>query len=110
MSQVVLPLLQGFGLGMSLIVAIGAQNAFVLRQGLKKQHVFLVAALCSLCDAVLILLGVGGLGAVINALPVLTLVATWGGALFLLIYGLRSFRAAFQLDKLKEVYRSYGRV
>jgi L-lysine exporter family protein LysE/ArgO len=100
MSQVVLPLLQGFGLGMSLIVAIGAQNAFVLRQGLKKQHVFLVAALCSLCDAVLILLGVGGLGAVINALPVLTLVATWGGALFLLIYGLRSFRAAFQSDKL----------
>ncbi|GHO70284.1 amino acid transporter [Ktedonobacter sp. SOSP1-52] len=100
MPQIILPLLQGFGLGMSLIVAIGAQNAFVLRQGLKKQHVFLVAALCSLCDAVLILLGVGGLGAVINALPVLTLVATWGGALFLLIYGLRSFRAAFQSDKL----------
>ncbi|EFH83268.1 LysE/ArgO family amino acid transporter [Ktedonobacter racemifer] len=100
MPQIFLPLIQGFGLGASLIIAIGAQNAFVLRQGLKKQYVFLVAGLCSLCDAALILLGVGGLGAVINALPVLTLVATWGGALFLLIYGLRSFRAAFQSDKL----------
>lgn len=100
MPQIFLPLIQGFGLGASLIIAIGAQNAFVLRQGLKKQHVFLVAVLCSLCDAVLILLGVGGLGTVINALPVLTLVATWSGALFLLIYGLRSFRAALRTDKL----------
>jgi L-lysine exporter family protein LysE/ArgO len=94
------PLIQGYGLGASLIIAIGAQNAFVLRQGLKRQYVFVIAALCTLCDATLILLGVGGLGAIITALPVLTLVTTWGGALFLLVYGFRSFKAALQTEKL----------
>lgn len=92
------PLLQGFGLGASLIIAIGAQNAFVLRQGLKRQHTFVIASLCSLCDAALILLGVGGLGAIITALPILSIVATWGGAAFLLFYGFRSFRAAMHSE------------
>ena len=95
MNQFSLPsLLQGFGLGASLIIAIGAQNAFVLRQGIKKQHVFAIACVCTLCDAFLILLGVGGFGSLIASVPLLTLVATWGGAAFLLFYGLRSFRAA----------------
>ncbi|HEX4203104.1 MAG TPA: LysE/ArgO family amino acid transporter [Ktedonobacteraceae bacterium] len=96
----IVPMLQGFGLGASLIIAIGAQNAFVLRQGLKKQHVLVVASLCTLCDAVLIALGVGGLGTIITALPILTIVATWGGAIFLLVYGFRSFRAAMVSEKL----------
>ena len=87
-------LLQGFGLGASLIIAIGAQNAFVLRQGLKRQHVFITALLCSLCDVALIALGVGGLGLLIASVPALTAVATWGGAAFLLFYGLRAFRSA----------------
>lgn len=100
MSQTFLSLVQGFGLGASLIIAIGAQNAFVLRQGLKRQYVFVIAALCSLCDAILILLGVGGLGAIITALPLLTLVTTWGGVIFLLVYGFRSFKAAMQSSKL----------
>ncbi len=87
-------LLQGFGLGAGLIIAIGAQNAFVLRQGLKRQHLFVTASISTLCDAILILLGVGGLGAVIASIPALTIIATWGGALFLLFFGLRSFRSA----------------
>jgi L-lysine exporter family protein LysE/ArgO len=95
LSPFLAPLLQGFGLGASLIIAIGAQNAFVLRQGLKRQRPFVVASLCTLCDITLILLGVGGLGAVITALPVLTGIATWGGALFLLYYGFRSFKSMF---------------
>ncbi len=87
-------LLQGFGLGAGLIIAIGAQNAFILRQGLKRQHLFVTASISTLCDAILIILGVGGLGAVITSIPVLTVIATWGGALFLLCFGLRSFRSA----------------
>ena len=60
---------QGVGLGAGLIIAIGAQNAFVLRQGLKKQHVFLVALVCTLCDAALITLGVAGFGSVVGSHP-----------------------------------------
>ncbi|BCL79479.1 amino acid transporter [Ktedonobacteria bacterium brp13] len=95
-----LSLVQGFALGASLIIAIGAQNAFVLRQGLKKQHLFLVASLCTLCDIILIILGIAGLGTLITAIPALTLIATWGGALFLIVYGLRSFRSAFKHETL----------
>jgi L-lysine exporter family protein LysE/ArgO len=93
-------LLQGFGVGASLIIAIGAQNAFVLRQGLKRSHVFLTASICTICDAVLITLGVAGLGILVTANPILTLIATWGGALFLLYYGFRSFRSALKTNKL----------
>ena len=87
-------MVQGLALGAGLIIAIGAQNAFVLRQGLKRQYVFITASICTLCDAVLILLGVEGLGTLIATNTVLTLIATWGGALFLAWYGLRAFRAA----------------
>src|SRR5450432_3389727 len=73
-------LLQGLGLGASLIIAIGAQNAFVLRQGLKRQRLFVTASLCALCDMLLICLGVAGLGTLIASQPVLTTIATWAGA------------------------------
>ncbi|RFU85524.1 amino acid transporter [Streptomyces triticagri] len=77
----------GFGTGLSLIVAIGAQNAFVLRQGIRRQAVLAVVGICALSDAVLIALGVAGLGAVVTAWPAaLTLVGLAGGA-FLLCYG-----------------------
>ena len=88
------PALAGFLVGGGLIVAIGAQNAFVLRQGLSRRHVFPVALFCSLSDALLILLGVGGLGALVVASPALLKVATWGGAAFLLAYGAFAFRRA----------------
>ncbi|MFD9936651.1 LysE/ArgO family amino acid transporter [Streptomyces massasporeus] len=77
----------GFGTGLSLIVAIGAQNAFVLRQGIRRQAVLAVVAICALSDAALIALGVGGVGAVVVRWPgALTLVGWIGGA-FLLVYG-----------------------
>ncbi len=88
------PFLQGFGLGASLIIAIGAQNAFVLRQGLKRIYPFTTAAICTLCDVTLIALGVAGLGTLLARNSLLTSLATWGGALFLLAYGLRAFRSA----------------
>ncbi|AJE02666.1 LysE/ArgO family amino acid transporter [Geobacter pickeringii] len=90
------PLLSGFGLGASLIVAIGSQNAFVLRQGLKREYVFAVCTVCFLCDAVLIGLGAGGFGTLVAASPNLMGLTLWGGAAFLFAYGLRSFHAALR--------------
>src|SRR3954471_15411798 len=86
----------GFLLGLSLIVAIGAQNAFVLRQGLRREHVFAVCAVCALSDAMLIAAGVAGFGALVTALPWLAPVMRYGGALFLAGYGLRSLLAAWR--------------
>jgi L-lysine exporter family protein LysE/ArgO len=83
-SALAAPLLQGFGLGAGLIIAIGAQNAFVLRQGLERRHVFATAAICTLCDMTLIALGVGGMGSLVTRLPALSAAASWGGAAFLL--------------------------
>jgi L-lysine exporter family protein LysE/ArgO len=88
--------LPGLLLGFSLIVAIGAQNAFVLRQGLRREHVFAVCAVCALSDAILIAAGVAGFGALVTALPWLAPVMRYGGALFLGIYGLRSLIAALR--------------
>jgi L-lysine exporter family protein LysE/ArgO len=84
------PLVAGLGLGLSLIVAIGAQNAFVLRQGLRREHVLWVVAICALSDAVLIGLGIWGLGALIESAEVLLVVVRVGGAAFLIWYGVRS--------------------
>ncbi|WP_431037241.1 LysE/ArgO family amino acid transporter [Streptomyces sp. P6-2-1] len=88
--------LAGFGTGMSLIVAIGAQNAFVLRQGARRQAVLAVVGICAASDAVLIALGVAGLGAVVTAWPVaLTAVGLAGGG-FLLCYGVLAARRALR--------------
>lgn len=87
-------MLAGFGLGFSLIVAIGAQNLFVLRQGIRREHVGLVAATCAISDALLILLGISGIGAATQALPWLIDVVRWAGALFLVGYGLLAGRRA----------------
>ncbi|WP_316014396.1 LysE/ArgO family amino acid transporter [Roseobacter sp. HKCCA0434] len=87
-------ILSGFGVGLGLILAIGAQNAFVLRQGLRGEHVFFVALTCAASDALLIAAGVAGFGAIAEAVPWLEGVFRWGGALFLFLYGLRSFHAA----------------
>jgi L-lysine exporter family protein LysE/ArgO len=93
----VLPsVLAGLGLGLSLIIAIGAQNLFVLRQGLRREHVFAVALICTLSDAALILLGVSGIGLVLHAVPWLVDVVRWAGALFLLVYGLMAAHRAWR--------------
>jgi L-lysine exporter family protein LysE/ArgO len=89
-------LLSGFGLSLSLILAIGAQNAFVLRQGLRGEHVFPVVAICCLSEVILISAGVAGLGALIEANPSLLVAFRWGGAAFLLVYGARAMQAAWR--------------
>ena len=86
----------GLGLGLSLIVAIGAQNAYVLRQGIRREHVLAVVTICALSDAVLIVAGVAGLGFVIERMPWLVVVAQWLGAAFLLAYGLLAARRALR--------------
>ncbi|MFJ2553580.1 LysE/ArgO family amino acid transporter [Microbacterium sp. NPDC087591] len=91
-----LSVLAGLGLGLSLIVAIGAQNVFVLRQGIRREHVLAVVIICAVSDAVLIIAGVAGLGYVISAAPWLVVVARWAGAVFLLVYGLLAARRAWR--------------
>jgi L-lysine exporter family protein LysE/ArgO len=93
---VLISALAGLGLGFSLIVAIGAQNLFVLRQGLRREHVVLVAAICAASDAVLIALGVSGVGLALHAVPWLIDVVRWAGAAFLIGYGLLAARRAWR--------------
>ncbi|MBN2692666.1 MAG: amino acid transporter [Burkholderiaceae bacterium] len=88
--------LSGFLLGLSLILAIGAQNAFVLKQGLKGEHVFWVVLTCALSDALLIGVGVSGFHVLVQRAPWLTTVSRYAGVAFLLWYGARSFRAALR--------------
>lgn len=90
------PLLAGLGLGFSLIVAIGAQNLFVLRQGVRREHLLAVVAVCAISDAVLILLGVSGIGFVLHAVPWLIVVVRWAGAAFLVGYGVLAARRALR--------------
>ncbi|EAR25639.1 putative transporter [marine actinobacterium PHSC20C1] len=94
MPLIVTIVLAGFGFGLSLIIAIGAQNAFVLRQGLRREHVTAVVLVCTLSDIVLILAGIAGLGALIQQAGWLLVVARIGGALFLLVYAFLSIRRA----------------
>lgn len=89
----------GFMTGLSLIMAIGAQNAFVLRQGIKRQQVFLVCFVCALSDALLIGLGVFGFARIIEQHPVILMAAKYLGALFLFGYGAKSFYDARYASK-----------
>ncbi len=84
----------GYLVSLSLILAIGAQNAFVLRQGLRREHVGVVVLACAISDAILIALGVTGFGAVSTAIPWLAEAMRWGGVAFLLVYGALRFKAA----------------
>jgi L-lysine exporter family protein LysE/ArgO len=86
----------GLMTGLSLIVAIGAQNAFVMRQGLRKEHIFAVCLACALSDAVLIALGVSGFRRIAALLPSLDPVMRYGGAAFLICYGAGSFLSALR--------------
>jgi len=85
---------KGFVLSAGLIVAIGAQNMFVLRQGLKREHVLPIVLFCALADATLIVAGVNGLGSVLALIPGLSLVLSLGGAAFLSWYGISALRRA----------------
>jgi L-lysine exporter family protein LysE/ArgO len=89
-------LLSGLGLGLSLIAAIGAQNAFVLRQGIRREHVLAVTALCIASDAVLIVASIAGVGAVLAAVPWLLVAVRYAGAAFLAGYGFLAARRAWR--------------
>jgi L-lysine exporter family protein LysE/ArgO len=90
----------GFGTGLSLIVAIGAQNAFVLRQGIRRDAVLPVVAICALSDAVLIALGIAGIGSVVRAHPAALTVVGLAGGTFLVGYGVLAARRVLRQDAL----------
>lgn len=100
-STIFTAFLNGFTLMITLIVAIGAQNAFVLRQGLKREYVFLTSAICTFGDVLLVTVGVLGFGALIAQNPGWIVWASWGGALFLFAYGARAFWNARKPGKLQ---------
>ena len=92
----------GFALGFSLILAIGAQNAFVLRAGLLRRHVLPLVLVCSISDAVLIAAGVAGFGTLVQTYPTLVDYLRYFGAAFLVVYGLRAFRSAMRGGNLMD--------
>jgi L-lysine exporter family protein LysE/ArgO len=98
----------GLTIGLSLIVAIGAQNVFVLRQGLKNRHVFAVCLACALSDAILIVVGVTSFGKVAAILPWIDPLMRYGGAAFLIWYGARSLRSALRSKEAMAVDASGG--
>ena len=100
-ADVLSALAAGFALGASLIIAIGAQNAFVLRQGLARDHTFAVALTCVLCDVTLIAAGAVGFGGLVARFPTVASVAAWGGAAFLAVYGALSLRSALRPHTLR---------
>ena len=91
-----IPFLEGIALGASLIIAIGPQNAFVIQQGILRQHVFLAAFVCTLVDVVLIIVGAAGFGTLIAIIPSLKTYFLWGGILFLMGYGTLSLISSFK--------------
>lgn len=102
------PALLGFGTGLALIVAIGSQNAFVLRQGIRGEHVAAVVLVCGVSDALLIAAGIAGIGALIEASPVVVDVARFAGAAFLLGYGILAARRAVRPGALTASGRQHA--
>jgi L-lysine exporter family protein LysE/ArgO len=100
--------LTGFLLGGSLILAIGAQNAFILRQGLLKQHVFILCLICALSDALLIAAGVGGLGRIIDGHPEFVKWVTIGGAIFLFSYAIFALQRALKPQAMQAASTGQG--
>ena len=92
--------LAGFLTGFSLIVAIGAQNAYVLRMGITKSHVGLVVVLCCVSDGLLIALGIGGLGRIFRAVPVLLTICKWVGVAYLVFFAIATARRMFSTSGL----------
>ncbi|MDO4253540.1 MAG: LysE/ArgO family amino acid transporter [Kocuria sp.] len=105
----------GMAAGLALIVAIGAQNAWVLRQGIRREHVGVVVVVCALSDALLITLGTLGIGTIVEKVPWALIALRWGGAAYLIWFAFRSFRSAFTDQSLShtdhtEISTPVGRV
>jgi len=90
----------GLASGLALIIAIGAQNAFVIRQGLQRQHVLTVVLFCAISDALLIAAGTAGLGKAIDSAPGVLEIVRWFGVIYLIFFGLKSIRSAFRHNSL----------
>ncbi|MDR7159420.1 LysE/ArgO family amino acid transporter [Arthrobacter sp. BE255] len=101
LTELVAPTVLGFGTGLALIVAIGSQNAFVLRQGIRGEHVAAVVLVCNVSDALLIAAGIAGIGALIDANQVVVEVAHYAGAAFLVGYGAMAARRAIRPGALR---------
>ena len=101
--MVITDYISGFLLGLSLIIAIGSQNAFVLKQGLKREHIFYICLFCAVSDALLILAGVAGFGAVTTRYPQAVMVAKVAGVIFLVVYGLQSLYASVRRSHALQV-------
>ena len=97
-----IPFLEGIALGASLIIAIGPQNAFVIQQGILRQHVFLAAFVCTFVDVVLIIVGAAGFGTLIAIIPSLKTYFLWGGILFLMGYGTLSLISSFKHPRYED--------
>lgn len=95
-ESILITALSGFATGATLIIAIGAQNAFVLRQGLRREHVLPIVAVCALSDLVLIVAGIAGIGAIVEAAPVALTIIRFAGAAFLLGYAFLAARRALR--------------
>jgi len=95
--------IQGFLVSFGLIVAIGAQNIYVLKKGLLKEHTFFIASLCFVLDALLIVIGVKGVGKILEIYPSFFVYITWFGILFLVLYGLLAIKNIFTTQKIKIV-------
>ncbi len=100
MTEILTASIAGMGFGLSLIIAIGAQNAFVLRQGLRKEHIFVIVLICAVSDALLIAVGVAGLGALIQQLEWLLLLIELVGGIFLATYGVLAAKRAWKPEVL----------
>lgn len=101
--------ISGFFTSLSLILAIGAQNAFVLKQGIKRENIFIICLICAISDAALIFAGVFGLGSLVQNFPIIKQIALYGGFLFLLFYALKSFHSCFFKDLSMDTSSDYAR-
>lgn len=101
LSESLLALFKGLGTSAGLIMAIGAQNAFVLSQGLRRQYHWPIAGICSLFDGILVTIGILGAGALITQSEFWLLAARWGGALFLFWYGFKALKSALKSNQLE---------
>jgi L-lysine exporter family protein LysE/ArgO len=108
-SELIIVLIEGFLLGLALIIGLGPQNTFILQQSLKQKFVLLMALLASLIDGALIILGAGGAGMFFETSPGLLKFITWSGVIFLLLYGLRSFWSAIKGSGLELETSSFNK-
>ena len=101
--------ISGFFTSLSLILAIGAQNVFVLKQGIKRENIFIICLICAISDALLIFAGVFGLGSLVQNFSIIKQIALYGGFLFLLFYALKSFHSCFFKDLSMDTSSDYAR-